>query len=213
MATTPEEYQKLAEEAVKESADIPDFAYTGEVDLGVTWATTFSQNRDSDLLEQSNYEAVKKDLEKRFPKDVSDERFSHWAVGWVDHLLVRMLDKKGKVTKAGIAALEWKDQLESYPVADEEDYSRREYEASLENIAFEGGISEDVSGDVYRWLSDHEPREVESQDGKGAYPSKESIDRALKALGLRELEEGEEPPPPPRYIDPPEQIRFWPETT
>lgn len=75
------DYQKLAEEAVKETAGLRDFAYTGEVDLGRTWAITFSVNRDSDLLGQSNYQTIKDGLEKQFPKDVSDERFNNWAVG------------------------------------------------------------------------------------------------------------------------------------
>lgn len=205
------DYQKLAEEAVKETAGLKDFSYSGEVDLGGTWAITFSVNRDSGILEQSNYATIKGDLEKRFPKDVSDERFNHWAVGWVDHLLVRMLDKQGKVTKAGIASLEWQERLESYPVVDEEDYSRMELEATFENIKFEGGLDEDTAQKVYDWLSEHESRELESSDDKGAYPSKEAIERALKGLGLMELEEDEEPPPPMRYVDPPEQMQFWPE--
>jgi len=204
------DYQKQAEEAVKGAAGLKDFSYTGEVDLGRTWAMTFSVNRDSGLLEQSNYKTIKGDLEERFPKDVSDERFNHWAVGWVDHLLVRMLDKKGKVTKAGIAALEWQERLEGYPVADEEDYSRRELEATFENIKFEGGLDDETAQKVYDWLSEHESRELESSDDQGAYPSGESIERAMKGLGLMELEEDEEPPPPMPYVDPPEQMRLWP---
>jgi hypothetical protein len=210
MKTT--DYQSEAEKAVKEAAELrfsKDFSYHGEADLGQTWAMTFSQNRDSGLMEQSNYAAVKEDLEKRFPRDVSDERFNHFAVGWVDHLLVRMLDKNGKVTKAGIAALEWKDRLDDYPVADDEDLSRRELEATFDNIKFEGGLDEDTTQKVYDWLSEHEPRALENRDDKGGYPSSEQIETALKALGLMELEEGEEPPPPPRYVDPPEQRRFW----
>lgn len=210
MKTT--DYQSEAEQAVKESAKLmasKDFSYRGELPLGYTWAITVSQNRDSGLREQSNYSAIKEDLEKRFPDDVSDRRFSHWAVGWVDHLLVRMLDKKGKVTKAGIASLEWRDRLDDYPVADDEDLSRRELEATLDNIKFEGGFDEDTTQKVYDWLSEHEPRALENRDDKGGYPSKEQIETALKALGLMEPEEGEEPPPPPRYVDPPEQRRFW----
>lgn len=183
------DYQKLAEEAVKETAGRRGFAYTGEVDLGRSWAITFSVDRDSDLLEQSNYQTIKEDLEKGFPKDVSDERFNNWAVGWVDYLLVRMLDKHGKITKAGTAALEWQERLEGYPVADEEDYSRREFEATLENIKFEGGVDEETAQKVYDWLSENEPGELENSDDKGGYPHKEVIERALKGLGLMELEE------------------------
>lgn len=208
----PEGYQELAEKAVKEAAGLSDFAYTGEKDLGGTWAMTFSMNRDSGLLEQSNYEAVKGDLEKRFPKDVSDERFSHFAVGWLDQLLVRMLDKDRKITRAGIAALEWKDRLESYPVADDEDFSRREFEATLDNIKWEGSLDEPTAHAVYDWLSDADQGALENVDDKGGYPSKEKIDTALKALGLLKDEEDEEEEGEPEktvYVDPPEQLRFW----
>lgn len=204
------DYQKLAEEAVKEAAQLTDFRYRGEVDLGRTWAITFSVNRNSDLLGQSNYKTIKEDLEERFPRDVSDEHFSHWVVGWVDHLLVRMLDKKGKVTKAGIAALEWRDRLERYPVADDEDYSDREFEATLENIKFEGSLDDETAQAVYDWFRENDQMALESVDNQGGYPSKKKIDTALKALGLMELEEDEEAPPPMRYVDPPEQLKFWP---
>ena len=202
-------YQKRAEEAVQESASIPDFGYSGDVDLGKTWAITFSKNRDSNLMEESNYDSIKEDLEKRFPDDVSDEHFSHLAVGWVDHLLVRMLDKRGDVTKAGAAALEWKERLDGYPVADEEDLSRRELEATLDNIKFEGSLDEETAQKVYDWLSKHNPGALESQDMKGGDPSDKEIDEALKGLGLKELEEDEEPPPPMPYVDPPEQMQLW----
>jgi hypothetical protein len=206
----PEDYQRQAVQAVKEAAQLTDFSYRGDKDLGRTWAMTFSKSRDSSILEQANYDAVKGDLEKRFPRDVSDERFSHFAVGWLDQLLVRMLDKSGKVTKAGIAALEWKDKLESYPVADDEDYSRREFEATLENIKYEGGLDEDAAQKVYDWLWKNDQMALENVDDKGGYPSKEKIDKALKALGLMELEEGEEKPSTV-YVDPPEQQRLWPD--
>lgn len=203
-------YQQEAEQAVKESAQLTDFSYRGEKDLGRTWAITFSKSRDSGLIEQSNYDAIKGDLEDHFPKDVSDERFSHFAVGWVDHLLVRMLDKNGKVTKAGIAALEWKDKLERYPVADDEDYTRREFEATIDNIKFEGSLDESTSQAVYDWLSENDQSALENSDDRGGYPSEEQINKALKALGLLKEEDEEGEPEKAVYIDPPEQLRIWP---
>jgi len=206
------DYQVEAEEAVKDTAKLRfsrDFSYRGEVDLGQTWAITFSKNRDSGLLEQSNYDTVKADLEKKFPDDVSDERFNHFAVGWVDHLLVRMLDSNGKVTQAGKAALEWRDREKDYPVLDEEDYSRRELEATFDNIKSTGSLDEATTQQVYDWLSEHQPSSLENRGDQGGSPSEEQIDDALKGLGLMELEEGETPPPSLRYVDPPEQMDFW----
>ena len=206
---TTAEYQAEAEQAVKEAAQLTDFSYRGDKDLGRTWAMTFSKSRDSGILEKSNYDAVKGDLERRFPRDVSDERFSHFAVGWLDHLLVRMLDKNGKVTKAGIAALEWKNRLESYPVADDEDFSRREFEATLDNIRSTGSLDEHTAQKVYDWLSENDQRALENADDQGGAPSEDQIDKALKAMGLMEIDEDEAPPPASRYVDPPEQMDFW----
>lgn len=192
----------------------PDVAYHGDLPLGESWALTFGHSRDSDLLEESNWETILKDLEERFPNDVEAIRFGHWAVGWVEELAVRVLGKNGRVTKAALAALEWKEKLENYPVADEEDFSKREYEATIQNIMNEGSVTEKEAGQVFDWLWDHNQRSVDSQDGGGGYPKKEDIDEALEALGLRKPEEEEgdedvEPPPPPPYNDP-NQAWFWP---
>lgn len=212
------EYQAEAEASIKESRP-GDFSYEGEKDLGRTWAMTFSKNRDSRIVEQSNYDAIKGDLEKRFPNDVSDERFRHFAVGWIDWLLVRMLDKRGKVTKAGIAALDWKNRLNDYPIADDEDFTRREFEATLDNIRNEGSLDEQTAQAVYDWLSENDQNSLESVDDQGGYPSKQKIDNALRALGVLAPEEGEdddeegegreETPEKTVYVDPPEQLRLW----
>ena len=52
------------------------------------------QNRDSDCLERSNFEVVKKDLEKcnDVTKDELDfevHRFDHWGPGWFEIMIVR----------------------------------------------------------------------------------------------------------------------------
>ncbi len=208
----PWKWQQLAEEAVAHTSRA-EFAYRGDLPLGKTWAFTFSQSRDSGIVDVSNFETIKEDLEKRFPDDVSDECFSHWAVGWMDHLLVRLLEDDGTVTPAGIAALEWQEKLDNYPVADEEDVSRREYGATIENIQQIGGVDEVNAPDVYRWLSDNEPEELEIRDDGGAWPNEEAVHRALVELGLEEPEEEdeeEEPEPTPSY-EHPGQVWFWPE--
>lgn len=212
-AYADEEVQKEAEQLVDDSGNIPNFAYFGELDLGKTWAYVMSVHRDSGLLDQSNHEAVKEDLRSRFPNDVADEESSHWAVGWIRHLAVRMLDRRGCVTPAGAAAVKWLSDLRDYPVADEEDYLRRESEATHENIKSEGGITDDEAWAVEDWLSNNNPGSIENRDDQGGYPSSEEIQEALEALGLRqpEREEGEPegPEEPPRFEDPAQtRIRF-----
>jgi hypothetical protein len=60
---------------------------------------------------------------ERFPDDVEAHTFRHWAVGWVDHLFVRIHDERGEITPAFASIMEWEERLEEYPVADDDDYS------------------------------------------------------------------------------------------
>ena len=44
-------------------------------------------------------------MKVRFPDDTDYGRATHFLCGWVDQLMVRMLDDKGEATKAGLAVL------------------------------------------------------------------------------------------------------------
>lgn len=127
----------FAESILQESASIPAFHYyrRDEIPLGISWAFTFSRHRDSDHLQVSNYETIRADLERDFPEDFTEDHCSHFLVGWIDHLTVRVLDDDGNPTDACARVLEWKTALEDYPVADEEDLSRREWEDTVEQFA------------------------------------------------------------------------------
>jgi hypothetical protein len=128
--------------------------------------SVLSQHRDSDVLQRSNYEVISRDLLDRFPDDVRTTVSNHWAVGWVESLHVRIYKESinleeiepGKFyghdsyTDAFIAAMEWKEKLDDYPVADEEDWSRREYEELIEYLEQEVG-SEHAEA-LARWLFD-----------------------------------------------------------
>ena len=57
--------------------------------------------------------------------------FNHWACGWIDELMVHE-DAPEAVL---ILAANIHSQLQDYPILDEEDYSRREFEAEEEAIA------------------------------------------------------------------------------
>lgn len=60
------------------------------------WIQTFGRHRDSDTLDDSNFESILKNLEEKFEKndDFRVEGSSHWAVGWTDTLMVRALQCK-----------------------------------------------------------------------------------------------------------------------
>lgn len=117
----------------------------------------FSISRDSDALEISNFETVKRilgkwversgwtegeDGEDYYDGAVSIESSSHWAVGWVETIHVRMRNRKGEFTKAFRVACGLAEDLRNYCVLDEDDYSRREYEELSEYL--EGEVGENA---------------------------------------------------------------------
>lgn len=103
------------------------------------WYVFLSRNRDSSELSESNFEtglsAVRAVASKEpIPDEIGDEtdmatvqvvRESHWAVGWVEWIAIHKSD-----TAALIEADRLLSRLESYPVLDEEDWSRREDESA-----------------------------------------------------------------------------------
>lgn len=125
----------------------------------------FGRSRDSSPLEISNYETAREALSKwiarggwdtdgagndYFDGAVSVESSSHWAVGWVETIHVRMRNRKGEFTKAFRVACNLLSRLEDYPVLDEDDWSRREYEDLIEYLSTE--VSEEEAPKLAEWL-------------------------------------------------------------
>ena len=105
-----------------------DFAcWDDKLDFEVWGIAPFSVHRDSEILDQSNWAVISEDLMKRFPKSFDIFRASHSAVGWMEHLIIKTSNRK-----AVKAAFEWCERLDDYPVADEDDFSNREYEEACE---------------------------------------------------------------------------------
>ena len=103
------------------------FAYWGDLDLSVWGFAPFSQHRDSDLLTQSNHAYVLKELRKISPQSVQVMQCNHWAVGWIDHVMVRTT-----AIKTMERLYEIYEKSESYAVLDEDDFCRRECEQAAE---------------------------------------------------------------------------------
>jgi hypothetical protein len=69
-------------------------------------------------------------------------------------------------------------------------------EATLDNVESvadrflreDGPESDTWLSDLYSWLSENEPAEVESRDDQGGYPSDNACKRGLLALGLLDNE-------------------------
>lgn len=95
--------------------------YAGQRDFG-GWLVVYSRNRDSDLLTQSNWDGFLEALGGE-GENVQIHRFGHWAFGWLEHITV------APGTQEAEKAEELRVCLEDYPVLDDEDYSRREWES------------------------------------------------------------------------------------
>ena len=146
------------------------------------WGSTYSKNRDSDILAISNYETISDDMLERFPDEVTVISSSHWLVGWIDELYIKHYDDNGP-TAAHESIMAWKDELENYCVADDEDFSQREYDSTIENIKWIGSVDERQAGEIFTWLwNNGYDSELECCDGTGGYPSEESLDKAKDAL-------------------------------
>lgn len=92
--------------------------------FGEEWSHMYiflARTRDSDNLEESNFEAALKALggESDTVKIIRD---SHWACGWIEWLGIDESDAAALEKADDIA-----DALADYPVLDENDYADREY--------------------------------------------------------------------------------------
>ena len=163
-----------------------------EIDDPDDWAIIYTHHRDSGLLDQSNAAAMADALrsfsESENP-DVVFESHAHWAVGHVDGFSMRVY-RDDAITDAFHVYHGLMERLEAYPVLDDSDYGRREYQAALENIedvAWRLESTYDLhdgwEAEVYEWLSAHRPGAVENKDDRGAYPSEHDLLDAFNGLG------------------------------
>lgn len=95
--------------------------------FGAEWSEYFvflGRNRDSDDLTESNFEcgliAIGGESET-----VKVVRESHWACGWIEWIAIHESDVAALATAREII-----DGLNAYPVINEDDWSRREYESA-----------------------------------------------------------------------------------
>jgi len=162
------------------------------------WTIVYTHHRDSRLLGQSNAAAIEDALRPFLEEDdpdIIEEHHGHWACGWIDGFAIRVF-RDGDITRAFQTYLEIVDRLDDYPVLDEEDYCRREYEATLENLdcAVSGirhgyELPEGWQEEVFNWFWQHDQQVVENRDDSGGYPSEEQLESAFTALGYQQPEE------------------------
>lgn len=127
----------------------------------------YTRHRDSGIIEESNWRSIIKHLDKNNVK-YENVRFSHWAVGWVEQLLVK--DDDAKAIKEGE---DIQKQLSKYPIFDEEDYSELESEEINKLV---GRIRDEINdlddgeelstwGKVKRSMTDEEITDVVRDEG------------------------------------------------
>ena len=115
-----------------------NFMYSDDrLDFVVWGLTPFSVNRDSDILNQSNFKVISEDLMKRFPKSVDILKSSHFLCGWFDQLMVKTTSRA-----AFQAVYDWDVKPDDYPVASDDDYSDMQYEEACN--AWDNWASYDV---------------------------------------------------------------------
>ena len=78
-------------------------------------------HRDSKLIDESNYYSIKECLEKN-SIDFIEVSANHWAVGWIEQILIHEDDIKG----IEFIEDEILDRLKDYPIIDEDDLFERE---------------------------------------------------------------------------------------
>jgi hypothetical protein len=87
-----------------------------------------TKHRDSDLIQESNFDCVQRDIEAGFIDSTEVIRLNHWAVGWVELLLIHESNLEALIEADRIVY-----KLESiYPIFDEDDYTQRVYDTACE---------------------------------------------------------------------------------
>lgn len=101
-----------------------------------SWGVLYSRcPKISELIDDSNFEAIEAQLNAFDPDGESwaNLYFGHWASD-VESLLVELLDSSGAITPIATLAYEIMESLERYPVLDDDDFSRREWEQLEESF-------------------------------------------------------------------------------
>ena len=163
-----------------------------ELDDADKWCVVFTHHRDSGLLDQSNAAAIEAELDtftKGDDPDVVAESHGHFGVGWINGFSIRVF-RDGNITDAFTRYHELARWLNGCSVLDDEDYSRRQYEATLENLKTSAwrfrddyDLPDDWQRDVYDWFSTHDYSAIEDREDRGGCPSERQLRKALDALG------------------------------
>jgi hypothetical protein len=161
------------------------------------------RHRDSEILTISNAEQIQKEFREKLPGEENVtwavHEFSHWAVGWVTHLMVRVYTPHGKLTNSWKLLEDLHVQMQDYPVLNEEDYSDKEETERLENVTeslrhnfwyMENYNTDEewaaLGSTVLDWLENSEHQNFVHDH---YYAEKKMLEDALEGLGIDYQEE------------------------
>src|SRR6266446_1809768 len=170
----------LAAELANNHAKFESFGWSTDAqpDDKENWAIIYLSNRDSGLADKSNEAVILKALAPwtGWHKDgdtVETISHNHWAVGYVDGILIRVYTYNKcflELTDAFRTYAELHMRLADYPLLDEDDYSEREYTATVESILQVGknmvcnDAPESWPGEAFSWFYENNQSAVESTD-------------------------------------------------
>lgn len=152
----------------------------------------YGRNRDSEALVNSNFDEILKMLGGESDPEVIVTRAGHWGPGWIELILVHETAQDKLAIAQDII-----NQLNDYPVLNEEDLSEREYtewneafeqefnynaDSELEEFADESGLVPEEVLDKAKQLA-RQDDEI-SQYEPGSYPeiNWEALKNKLRAL-------------------------------
>ncbi len=188
-----EHLETLAQEAAGNWQRFDSFAWFDQPADPRDWTIYYTSHRDSGLLAKSNEAQIDNMLEPyldKEPCDVREEYHNHWAVGSIQGYAIRVY-RDAKITDAFKRLYQINERLEAYPVLNEEDYSRKEYEATLENIEQAAwrynndAWPEDWVSELHNWFCENDQSAIENTDDQGGWPSDEHLAAAIEGLGWR----------------------------
>tara|TARA_Y100000114_G_scaffold156963_1_gene186291 strand:+ start:822 stop:1430 length:609 start_codon:yes stop_codon:yes gene_type:complete len=145
------------------------------------WLVLLGKNRDSSLLEKSNFDVALEMLGGE-SDDVEVCRFGHWICGWIEIVIVNPESKAAKI------ADDIENQLEDYPALDEHDWTSREMDAHCEWVEqmfkfVESSYDVTIDRDSVDYGDMEHELDWETHEG-GSTPSEAEIYEYLEEKGL-----------------------------
>jgi hypothetical protein len=170
-----ENFPDDAKDAVGNWLKFNSYAQFAEMNPKTQLLIYLDSGNQSDLLDESNKQYIENALETADPDNIELIRDSHWAVGYLNGVLITAIDNDGNETPAWRVISEIAHSLSQYPILDEDDFSRREYEEQENDVlAICETLALPKADDLSTALWDA-VREMET----GTYPDETEIENAL----------------------------------